>query len=113
MKLRKLVISMLGAGVAVALLSFTPTTAMAAGMQSKSMHASGQMAQKSKVNINRATWQQLETVGISPIVARNIVGYRQMHGAYKNTKDLLKVQGVTHKLLTRIEGKITVSNGSR
>ena len=113
MKIRKLVISMVGAGVTAALLSFTPITAMAAGMQSKSMHASGQMSQNGKVNINRATWQQLEKVGISPIVARNIVGYRQMHGAYKNAKSLLKVQGVTPQLLNRIEGKITVSNHSR
>lgn len=111
MKTRKFATSAVVAGVAAAMLSFAPITAMASGMQSgsSSMHSSGQMAQQThQLNVNRASALQLERIGIRPIVARNIVGFRQEHGPYKNLNDLRKVHGVTSQLLNRIQGKITV-----
>ena len=113
MKNRKFVASMVVAGAAAAILGFTPVTAMAAGKQGTPASSMGQMSQSYKLNVNQASDLQMQRLGINPIVARNIVGYRQEHGPFKSTKDLLKVQGVTHQLLQRIQGKITVSNHSK
>ena len=117
MKNIKFVSSTVVAGLAAALLSFTPITAMAAGTQAKNplsipnqSSQQGQMSQNGKVNINQASATQLQKVGISHKVAQNIVAYRNQHGPFKNTKDLTNVKGVTPKMVQKIQGKLTVGN---
>ena len=117
MKSIKLAFSIMVAGVAAALLSFTPMMAMAAGTQAKNPLSipkpashQGQMSQNARVNINQASATQLQKVGISHKVAENIVAYRNQHGPFKNTKDLTNVKGVTPQMVHKINGKITVGN---
>jgi len=66
------------------------------------------------ININKADEATLAaTPGIGKHKAKEIVDYRQSHGAFKEVHDLTLVKGVSEKalqnILKRNPGKITVS----
>ena len=55
------------------------------------------------VNVNRASKMELEALpGVGFQLASRIVGYRQSHGAFHMTEDLLNVEGIGTKNLERI-----------
>jgi competence protein ComEA len=66
------------------------------------------------LDINRATAQELEALpGVGPALAKRIVEFREIHGAFKSVEDLLKVQGIGEKVLARLRDRVTVSRSKR
>jgi competence ComEA-like helix-hairpin-helix protein len=63
-----------------------------------------------KININIATKAELETLpDIGEVRAAAIVDYRNLNGAFKDSSDLVKVPGITARILKNISGLITVN----
>lgn len=66
-----------------------------------------------RIDINRATAQELETLPqVGPVLAQRIVEFRAKQGPFKSVDDLLKVQGVGEKLLERLRDRVT-AGGSK
>ncbi len=64
-----------------------------------------------KININRATAQELEALpGIGPALAARIVAYRETYGPFRSVDDLLKVSGIGPATLSRIRDLIAVED---
>ena len=62
-----------------------------------------------KININRATLEELETLpGIGAVYARNIIEYRKAHGPFQTIEELDKVQGIGPATIERIRDLITL-----
>jgi competence protein ComEA len=63
----------------------------------------------SKVNINKATVDQLtELKGIGESYAKKIVEYRDKNGPFKKIEDITAVQGIGDKLFEKIKDQITI-----
>jgi competence ComEA-like helix-hairpin-helix protein len=58
-----------------------------------------------RIDINKATADQLTKCGISPNLAKAIVEYRDKSGPFKSSEDLLKVKGMTKELLNKLNPK--------
>src|SRR5438045_3274985 len=70
-------------------------------------------APAAKVNINTATAQQLTVLpGVGEKLAARIVEYRQKAGGFKNTSELMNVQGIGEKNLARIQAFLTTGGES-
>jgi competence protein ComEA len=83
-------------------------TALSAVLLGASLAAAAQ-EQAPRVDVNRATVQELETLPqVGPVLAQRIVEFREKHGPYKTVEDLIKVQGVGEKLLARLRDRVTV-----
>ncbi len=64
------------------------------------------------VDLNTASAPLLTYIsGISPAVARNIVGYREEHGSFKNRKELLKVAKLGPKAYEQCAGFCRITGG--
>lgn len=64
------------------------------------------------VNVNTASKELLSYVsGIGPSLAKNIITHRNKIGAFKNRKDLLKVQRLGEKAFEQAAGFIRIKNG--
>ncbi len=62
-----------------------------------------------KVNINKATLQELEELeGLGPAKAKAIIKYREEHGPFRTVDDLTGVPGIGEKTLNRFREQITV-----
>jgi len=60
-----------------------------------------------KIDVNTATAVQLQSVkGIGVKTAAAIIAYRQVHGAFKDIDDLVKVKGIGKKKLARFEDEL-------
>lgn len=70
----------------------------------------GGVTASGKVNINRATAQEIEDKlsGIGPVLAQRIVDYREEHGLFRQAEDLKKVGGIGDKKYEDIKDDITV-----
>ncbi len=63
-----------------------------------------------KIDINRAeVWLLKALPGIGDILAQRIVGYREEHGFFRTTSELLKIPGFGPATYERIRDKITVA----
>ncbi len=61
------------------------------------------------LNINTATAPELERLpGIGPVLASNIIAYREAHGPFRSPEDLLAVPGIGPAKLSQILDLITV-----
>lgn len=61
------------------------------------------------VNINRADAEQLMTLpGIGESKARDIIAYRDAHGAFTRIEDLMKVSGIKESLFLKVKERIVV-----
>ena len=70
--------------------------------------AATQSADGSKLNINTATVAQLRSLpGVGPVLADRIAAYRQEHGAFTSTEQLLLVEGIGETLLDSLKDHIT------
>jgi len=59
---------------------------------------------KEKVNINKATADELKLLpGIGPVLAKRILTLRERKGGFKRLEDLLEVNGIGLKKLDRIK----------
>jgi len=64
------------------------------------------------VEVNTASKQLLTYVsGLGPILAENIVGYRNEHGPFQSRTDLLSVRGMGSKTFEQSAGFLRVRNG--
>jgi len=71
----------------------------------------GEEQQPQKVNINRAEVWLLEALpGIGETLAQRIVTYRQQNGPFRNTSELIKVEGIGTAIYERIKDLITVAD---
>lgn len=62
-----------------------------------------------KVNINKATQTELETLpGIGPSIALKIINYRKENGKFKSIEDLKKVSGIGDNKFNQIKDYICV-----
>ena len=62
------------------------------------------LADTSKNDLNIVTRRELEAIpGIGPSLASRIVYERTRRGGFRSMNDLLKIQGVGRKTLTRLE----------
>jgi competence protein ComEA len=62
-----------------------------------------------KIDINRASQAELETLpGIGQAMASAIISYREQHGAFNDTEDLMRVPGIKEGRFSQIESLITV-----
>jgi len=71
--------------------------------------ASAQTAAKpaAKLELNKATAEQLSKCpGLTPVLAKAIVGYRDQTGPFKTTEDLLKVKGMSKEILNKLNPKM-------
>lgn len=65
------------------------------------------------VNLNTAGKRLLQYVsGIGPVLAENIVRYREEHGAFKSRKDLLSVPRLGASAFEQCAGFLRIKNGS-
>ncbi len=68
-----------------------------------------QAGDSQKVNLNRATKEQLMTIpGIGEAKANQIVAYRQEHGTFKSIEDVMNISGIKEGLFEKIKDYITV-----
>lgn len=64
-----------------------------------------------RIDINRADiWLLKALPGVGDVLARRIVSYREEHGPFRHTSDLLKVSGFGAAIYQRIKDLITVSD---
>lgn len=64
----------------------------------------------SKVNINRASKEQLMTLpGIGEGKAAQIIEYRQEHGSFAKIEDIMKISGIKEHLFEKIKDAICVN----
>jgi len=61
------------------------------------------------VNINTATVMELQTLpGIGPVLAANIVDFREINGAFSSVDELINVALIGQTTLDRLRGLVTV-----
>ena len=59
------------------------------------------------VNINQAAAKELECLpGIGPKIAKRIVAYRERNGLFKGIDELIKIQGISLKMLNDLRPKL-------
>ncbi len=64
-----------------------------------------------RIDINRAeAWLLQALPGIGPGRAQAIIAYRELHGPFSTTKDLLAIEGIGISTLEEIEDLITVED---
>lgn len=76
---------------------------------SKSSNITPSPAKKGKININKASTQQLDTLpGVGPSIAQKIVEYRSSRGGFKSIEELNNVSGIGNEKYKDIKDLITV-----
>ena len=69
----------------------------------------GGAASPSKVNINTANSEELETLpGIGPAIAGEIISYRQLNGRFDSIEDIRNVSGIGDGRFSKIKALICV-----
>jgi competence protein ComEA len=62
-----------------------------------------------KININTATLDQLETLsGIGEVLGQRVIDYREQHGPFHSVDDLLNVSGIGPSHLADMKESVTV-----
>ncbi|GAA3510920.1 hypothetical protein GCM10022234_01730 [Aeromicrobium panaciterrae] len=63
----------------------------------------------SKVNLNTATVEQLDTLpGVGPVTAQSILSWRDENGRFSSVDDLLDVKGIGEATLAELRDLVTV-----
>ena len=64
---------------------------------------------KGPININRATAAELDSLdGIGPVIAKRIIEYRKVNGAFTTVEELQKVNGIGGAKFAQIKTKVRV-----
>lgn len=68
------------------------------------------VAPEASVNINTASAEELSTLpGIGEALATRIIAYREEHGAFENTEEIMSVSGIGAKTYAQLKDRITVN----
>jgi competence protein ComEA len=71
--------------------------------------SSGGVGQDGKVNINKASKEELKTIpGVGDVTAQKIIDYREKNGDFSSIEDLKKVGRIGDKTIEKIKDKIEV-----
>lgn len=71
--------------------------------------AGGSGTSAGKVNINTAGREELMTLsGIGESKAEDIIAYREEHGPFSKTEDIMKIQGIKEGIYNKIKDSITI-----
>ncbi len=66
------------------------------------------------VDINRATAEELTTIpGIGPATAARVIAFRDEHGPFKRTEDLLKIRGIGEKSFQKLRPYLVIGKKSK
>ena len=86
------------------------TSAVSSSQKSVSSRVAGaKAAEFLKVNINTAGLEELQTLnGIGPVKGQSIIDYRDEHGPFLKSEDLINVKGIGEKTLAKLIDFITV-----
>jgi competence protein ComEA len=69
----------------------------------------GQPAENKKLDLNRATAEELETLpGVGPVLAQRMVEWRKAHGRYRTVEDMRDVKGIGRKRMEQLRPLVTV-----
>ncbi|AGY77044.1 helix-hairpin-helix domain-containing protein [Clostridium autoethanogenum] len=69
----------------------------------------GGVEQDGKVNINKASKEELKTIsGVGDVTAQKIIDYREKNGKFSSIEDLKKVGRIGDKTIEKIKDKIDV-----
>ncbi len=86
-----------------------PPISSAAGTKTATKSNSVPSKSNYPININTATLPDLDLLpGIGPVIASKIIDYRNIHGLFRRTDDLLNVNGIGEKKLAQLQGLVTV-----
>ena len=73
---------------------------------------SAQSAQPALININTASAAELTRLpGIGQVLAQRIVDYRESHGAFRTTAELMNVSGIAQGRFSAVADMITTGEG--
>jgi competence protein ComEA len=73
----------------------------------------GMAAAWAAVNINTASSKQLQSLPhIGVVKAQAIIDYRDAHGSFQSTKDIMRVRGIGKATYEKLQNDICVSGGS-
>lgn len=65
----------------------------------------------SLINLNTATQSELESLpGIGPVLAREIISYRDSNGPFQNIEDVIEVKGIGPAKYDQIKDMITLDD---
>ena len=66
-----------------------------------------------KININRASWEELDTLpDIGKVRAEAIIRHREISGPFRKIEELIAVKGISRKIFEKLRGRITVTEKS-
>jgi competence protein ComEA len=79
------------------------------GVESSSCFDPTVQKKPAKINLNRATQEELMTLpGIGPALAKRVLDYRAQNPPFKRPEDLLILRGINRKLFDKIKDRIEV-----
>ena len=63
----------------------------------------------SKININTACYEELQEItGVGPVIAQNIIDYREAYGPFQRIEDIMNVSGIGEARFEAMKDEITV-----
>jgi competence protein ComEA len=78
-------------------------SSQATGVNASQRREAVRAPQKARLDINRATTQELQTLpGIGEVLAQRVVEYRSAHGPFRTVEGLLKVKGIGPKRMDQL-----------
>lgn len=88
---------------------YVPSMEEAAKNENSFSGAEGLPADDGKVNLNTASAEQLMTLnGIGEAKAAAIIRYREEHGAFQSTEELMEVEGIKEGTWNKIKDQIKI-----
>lgn len=86
-----------------------PGNQNSAGSNTVGTTAESQDAGSGKVNINKASAEELMTLpGVGEAKAAGIIAYRQEQGGFKSIEEIMNINGIKNSVFNKISDKITV-----
>jgi len=62
-----------------------------------------------KININTASYEELQEItGVGPVIAQNIIDYREKHGPFQKIEDIMNVSGIGEARFEAMKDEIIV-----